>query len=290
MNFLKPNANIVELITNIIQASQKNMQTINIHSQVIDPFSSIIEASLNELDYENWIRSESSRQKQKTLQNAIGRLHQELLGQIIDVDNLGVGQWVDIVCHNKRIIAEIKTKHNTVKKTDLYSVYDELAAALRNPLYNGYTAYYVEIIPAKPISYDTTFTPVDNNTKQPRQTNEKIRQIDGKSFYALLTGEPNALQQMYEKVKNILSETFNLQEAERFNDLFLRAYDINFFLKNECPSIVKLETTKNIQLIEDQKYSANKQLRWKHGNCNFRATIKQLEKNNFKCPTCKTTL
>ena len=59
MNFLKPNANIVELITNIIQASQKNMQTINIHSQVIDPFSSIIEASLNELDYENWLRSKN---------------------------------------------------------------------------------------------------------------------------------------------------------------------------------------------------------------------------------------
>ena len=189
MDFLKENENIEELIVSMINDFRERVESEDIHSQVIDPFSSMIEASLNVLNYENWIRSETSRQRQKTLQNAIGKLHQKLLGNIRGVDDLEVGQWVDIVCHDKRIIAEVKTKHNTVKKTDLYSVYDELKEALNKPRYRDYTAYYVEIIPAKPLKYNEFFTPLDNNTKVARPQRGDIKRIDGKSFYELLTGD-----------------------------------------------------------------------------------------------------
>lgn len=290
MNFLKDDKNIEKLIITMINDFRQRVGSEDIHSQVIDPFSSIIEASVYNLDYDSWIKSETSRQQQKTLQNAIGRLHQKLLGNIQGVEDLGVGNLVDIVCHEKKIIAEVKTKHNTVKKTDLISVYDELEEALNKSIYNGYTAYYVEIIPSKPLQYNKKFTPVDNNTKLPRSENEFIRRIDGKSFYKLLTGDSDALKKMNNKIQEVLVKNFNLQEREQFNKLFLRAYDINFYLKEKCPEISNLERRLNIQLIEVQECSINRKLTWRHDECEFKATVKNLEKDNFKCPECGIAL
>jgi len=290
MEYLKEDENIEELIVSMINNFRKRVKDEDIHSQVIDPFSSMIEASLNKLNYENWIRSETSRQRQKTLQNAIGKLHQKLLGNIIGVDDLGVGNWVDIVCHDKKIIAEIKTKHNTVKKTDLYSVYDELKEALNKSTYADYTAYYVEIIPAKPLKYNEVFTPLDNNTKVARPERADIKRIDGKSFYELLTGDPNALEKMYSKIQEILSNKFDLQEAKYFNKLFLRTYNIDFLLREKSPEISNIESEKNIELIENEECSINRKLTWKHNNCEFKASIKQLQKDAFKCPTCNNII
>jgi len=290
MDFLRGDENIEELIISMIDDFRKKVESEDIHSRVIDPFSSIIEASLNELDYENWIKAETARQRQKTLQNAIGKLHQKLLGNIIGVVDLGVGNLVDVVCHEKKIIAEVKTKHNTVKKTNLDSVYDELEAALERDEYKDYTAYYVEIIPSKPLKIDETFTPVDNNTKVMKPERDNIRIIDGISFYELLTGDPHALEKMYNKIQDILTNSFDLQEPEQFNNLFSRAYNVKFLLKEKCPDISQIESERNIELIETQECSINRKLTWKHNDCEFEATINQLKKEHFKCPSCSNRI
>jgi hypothetical protein len=290
MDYLKEDENIEELIVSMINDFREGVKDEDIYSQVIDPFSSMIEASLNKLDYENWIKSETSRQRQKTLQNAIGKLHQKLLGSISGVEDLTVGNLVDILCQEKKIIAEVKTKHNTVKKTDLYSVYDELKEALNMPIYEGYTAYYVEMIPSKPLKFNEAFTPMDNNTKVARPEREDIKRIDGRSFYELLTGDSKALEKMNNKIQEILINNFDLQEPEQFKKLFLRAYDINFFLKEKCPKISQIEVEKNIELIETKQCSIKRKLTWKHNNCEFQASIKKLQTTPFKCPTCKIIL
>ncbi|MFW3383490.1 Eco47II family restriction endonuclease [Aliarcobacter butzleri] len=290
MKFLKPEADIKKLITSLINNFNEKIKNKDIHSQVIDPFSAIIEASLNQLNYENWIKSETARQRQKSLQNSIGELHQKLLGCIKGVTDLSVGGVIDIVCDDKKIIAEIKTKHNTVKKTDLSSVYVELENALQKNEFKDYTAYYVEIIPAKPVKYNISFNPIDNNTKKQKTLREDIRRIDGKSFYELLTNDPQALQKINDKIKTILNKEFNLQNSDLFNNLFLRAYDNIFFLKEKSVDINILEKDIGICLIEQKETSISKKLTWKHGNCEFNATIKNLKKESFKCPNCKTKL
>ncbi|WP_010129810.1 Eco47II family restriction endonuclease, partial [Haemophilus sputorum] len=63
--------------------------------------------------------------------------------------------------------------------------------------------YYVEILPVNGKTYDKPFTPSDNKTKTRRPENDRIRQIDGKSFYERVTGNPNALEDLYKMLPEV---------------------------------------------------------------------------------------
>lgn len=90
-----------------------------------------------------------------------------------------------------KIIAEIKNKYNTVsggKLSDLYHTLDKLVMP-KTSIYKGYTAYYVTIIPKSKTRHNKPFTPPDKATGERCPENERIRVIDGASFYDLVTGE-----------------------------------------------------------------------------------------------------
>ena len=224
MKYLRKDENIEELVLELINNFQDKAKEKNIYKNVLDPFSSMIEASINNLDYKNWLKAETARQHQKTLQNEIGNLHQKLLGNIIGVEDLGVGGVVDIVCHQKKILAEIKNKHNTTKGNHKVAIYDDIATLLSKPEYKGYTGYYVEIIPKKPNQFNIPFTPSDNTTKTNRSERADIRKIDGKSFYELLTDDKNAIYDMYDKMSQILVDKLRLKTSNQFVDLLYKAY------------------------------------------------------------------
>lgn len=136
------------------------------------------------------------------------------MGHVHGWENLGIGKSVDLVCHDRKIIAEIKNKYSTVtggKLTDLYSHLDGLVMPIVS-MYKSYTSYYVETIPrpkrSRPQNYDVPFTPSDKATKTRRSSNELIRQIDGQSFYALVTGVPDALEQLYDVIPVVIGDAF----------------------------------------------------------------------------------
>tara|TARA_B100000963_G_scaffold358992_1_gene385054 strand:+ start:3449 stop:4147 length:699 start_codon:yes stop_codon:yes gene_type:complete len=210
-----------KLVLNIL----KDLQTIqtDIHKNVIDPFSSLFEAAVNSYTYDSWINAEVMRQKQKTLTNKIGHLHEELLACIIGVENLAKGLVVDILCEQKSIIAEVKNKFNTTKGNHKKEIYDDLSKLI-DEKYHGFTGYYVEIIPKNPVRYNKQFTPSDNTTKSNRKGRDDIRIIDGYSFYSLLTGDENALFKIHQFVIKKLSEKMNLESIYKFEELFNKAY------------------------------------------------------------------
>ncbi len=203
----------------------KDLQTIetDIHKNVIDPFSSLFEAAVNSYTYDSWINAEVMRQKQKTLTNKIGHLHEELLACIIGVENLAKGEVVDILCEQKSIIAEVKNKFNTTKGNHKKEIYDDLSKLISEK-YHGFTGYYVEIIPKKPERYNKKFTPSDNTTKSNRDGRDDIRIIDGYSFYSLLTGDKNALFKIYHFILKKINEKMNLESIYKFEELFNKAY------------------------------------------------------------------
>lgn len=203
----------------------KDLQKIetNIHKNVIDPFSSLFEAAINSYSYDSWIDAEVMRQKQKTLTNKIGHLHEELLGCIIGVESLAIGQVVDILCEQKLLIAEVKNKFNTTKGNHKKEIYDDLSRLLSGK-YRGFTGYYVEIIPKNPVRYNKQFTPSDNTTKSNREGREDIRIIDGYSFYSLLTGDKNALYKIHQFIIEVIIEKLNLESIYKFEELFNMAY------------------------------------------------------------------
>ena len=76
----------------------------------------------------------------------------------------------------------------------------------KNSIYKGFTAYYVAIIPKKNKRYDIEFTPPDKSKGAKCPSNKFIRQIDGASFYDLVTGEKNALSNLYNILPSVIED------------------------------------------------------------------------------------
>lgn len=202
----------------------------NLHDNVIDPFSATFDAMASEITLEDWIEKEKTRQTQKTLQNAIGGFHEEILGNMNGWSY--INNVVDIINEDKKIIAEIKNKHNTTKGSDKKTLYDNLSNQL-NGKYKGFTGYYVEIIPKKQNVYNLPFTPSDNLNKGNRNANEKIRVIDGKTFYDLASGTNNALHKLYQVLPQVIEKVTHgeindkITSSDLHKSLFSQAYKID---------------------------------------------------------------
>jgi effector-binding domain-containing protein len=220
----EPNA-IDNLVKELYEEYKLALKNNDIHSNVIDPFSALLEASFNQMDYDTWLSAEKARQVQKTLQNSIGTLHENIIGSIAGCSNLSVGRIIDIVCEEKKIIAEIKNKFNTTKGNHKVAIYDDIAHVLSSKE-GQFTGYYVEVIPKKTEGYNKPFQPSDNTIQKgdkKRPLNEKIRIIDGKTFYSLITGEDNAIYQIYDMIQQALQK-LGLETEDTFKELLYQAY------------------------------------------------------------------
>lgn len=204
------------------------------NKNVIDPFGAIFEAP-NFSSHDDWKNAEIARQAQKTIQNHVGVFHQKILGEVNGWQNLGTGGVVDLVCEERGIIAEVKNKFSTVtggKLADQYKSLDGLISP-KHSNFRDYTAYFVNIIPKKPIRSNEPFTPSDKETGNKCPLNERIRIIDGASFYELVTGETNALESLHCVLPSVIEDIyqneygkkeFSIRDKEEFLTYFQLAY------------------------------------------------------------------
>lgn len=212
----------------LISQNAVNDAEISLYRNVIDPFSALFDSLRQEIPLTTWLEQEKARQIQKTMQNAVGDFHQAILGNVDGWKDMGVGSVIDLLNEKRKIIAEVKNKHNTTKGNHKKVIYDDIVHSLASH-YPGYTGYYVEIIRKSKVPYNKPFVPPDNETGLRRPLNESIRIIDGNSFYSLVTGEKNALFELYNALPYVISDILNINPAAFINDinykdLFVRAY------------------------------------------------------------------
>ena len=71
----------------------------------------------------------------------------------------------------------------------------------------------MEILPKNTQVYNTEFTPSEDGVQ--RHFNKRIRKIDGRSFYELVTGDSNSLSNLYKMLPiiicEILEEEFSIE-------------------------------------------------------------------------------
>jgi hypothetical protein len=212
-----------------IKNAKKNKEK-KIYKNVIDPFSALFEASFYDLSLSKWLEREKERQIQKTLQNAIGEFHQKILGSVKGWKDLKMGGVVDLISEKRKIIAEIKNKYNTTKGNHKIAIYDDLKVLIDNK-YIDYTGYYVSIISKCIIN--KPFCPPDNKTKLKRPEDNRIREIDGRSFYELVTGDKLAIKKLYNILPSIISKIMNKDFSKINNDpLFHKFYEQAFIRNN----------------------------------------------------------
>ena len=151
----------------------------------------------------------------------IGSFHQEVASTFNNCMDLGSGGGMDLVNRELELFAEIKNKFNTTKGNHKATLYDDIKSFLKHPEYKGFTGYYVEVIPQKAERYNKPFTPSKDGKKKTK--NERIRVIDGWSFYDLLSGHENTLEEVYAFVLETLSTQYrNIDKG--YKEFFIKAY------------------------------------------------------------------
>lgn len=124
------------------------------------------------------------------MSNALGEFHQKVLG--------GVDGWInhdagyDLECPARRILAEVKNKHNTMNTSNREKVIGDLDTAVRQKG-RGWTGCLVVVVPKRPERYAR------------RITNREVYETDGASFYHEVTGSPNALHDLFDTLCNELT-------------------------------------------------------------------------------------
>jgi Eco47II restriction endonuclease len=223
-------ANLDAAVTNLLKVAQQAKQTARSEfgRNVIDPFSAIFEMSGFNMSYDEWVKAEESRQAQKTLQNFIGGFHQTILGSCHGWVNMNTGNIIDLHNKRKKIIAEVKNKYNTVSGGKLADLYWSLESAVMNKtsVYKNYSAYHVSIIPSSPTKYNKEFTPSDKEKGQRCPFNPLIRQIDGASFYQIVTGDRKALENLFDVLPSVIADItqYDVLDRQKLKGLFKLAY------------------------------------------------------------------
>jgi len=217
----------VNKVIKIIEAAKRDAEK-KLYKSVLDPFSALFHGMTHHLSYKEWIEQEKARQAQKTMQNAIGNFHQEILGSIPGWEDLGTGGGLDVASKKMKIIAEVKNKYNTTKGNHKVELYDAIKVKLKLPEYRDYVGYYVEVIPLGKKKYDKPFTPPDSKTKKCRPTRKNIRVIDGVSFYETASGRKNALQELFEILPRVITDKhkyrLSKREINKYFKLFKKAF------------------------------------------------------------------
>lgn len=203
-------ADLLNAVTGLLKNAQsaKTKASTKFGRNVLDPFSAIFEIAGFDMTFANWKKAEEARQAQKTLQNFIGEFHQTILGSCKDWSNMHTGKIIDLLNTNAQVIAEVKNKHNTISGGKLSDLYWSMESAVmdKTSIYKKYTAYHVAIIPKKKKPYNEPFTPSDKKKGSKCPSNPLIRQIDGASFYELVTGDKNALKDLFNVLPSVIAE------------------------------------------------------------------------------------
>lgn len=191
-SFIRSADALIIAATNAIEKSGDRFQ-----KNVPDPFTSLVIATTLSIDNpDSLVRILTLRSGLQGVSNAIGAFHQSILGS--------VNGWVD---HNagydlenstRKIIAEVKNKHNTMNASNKSGVISELETGIRQKG-RGWTGYLVYIVPRRPIRFINQIS-----------TTRSLYEIDGASFYELVTGREFALRELYFALETHLHDQHNI--------------------------------------------------------------------------------
>ena len=165
---------------------------------VQDPFSLLCLAYIHKASStDDLISLESNRSISSAISSAVGDFHQNVLGSVVGFENHDAGY--DIENPERKILAEIKNKHNTMNKSARTEVESGLTQAVRTR--PGYTGYLVIIIPRKPERYCNKLS-------------KNVYEIDGTSFYSLATDSDSAIHDLYAVVEDLMSNHISSSVSE----------------------------------------------------------------------------
>ena len=183
---------LIDCIGNLHKAylkARNNINKMNFYSNKVDTIKLTFDAKFNNIDEESLIQSEIFRQIDKSINNSIGTFHEQILGGIegYEVGNLS---GFDIKSRDNTLFADIKNKHNTMNSSAAEALFQKLARYAND--YKKAKCYWVQIL-AKSSFCDLWSGEINGK----EYSHSRIYKISGDQFYALLSGQNDALLKLY---------------------------------------------------------------------------------------------
>jgi len=158
-------------------------------NNLVDAFAAASEVAIFKFStYEEWLKTENERQRQKALMNAVGNAHQELIGQLTGFTSYPPSKkcpMPDVVGTRDRqkIFAEIKNKHNTMNSKSAAATYDTMVKFSERSEFSDHVGIVVQIIAEVPKSGHAMWSSFAPGTG--RDAREDLLLMSGRVFYAI---------------------------------------------------------------------------------------------------------
>ncbi len=195
---------LIQCIANLHNAylrAKNNITKGSFYSNKVDTIKLTFDSQFNEIDEESLIQSEILRQIDKSINNSIGTFHEQILGGIkgFEIGNLS---GFDVKAIDDTLFADIKNKHNTMNSSSAEALFQKLARYADT--YKKSKCYWVQIL-AKG-SFCQLWSGEINGKEY---SHSRVYKISGDQFYALVSGEQDALYQLYKSLPKAIQDYLN---------------------------------------------------------------------------------
>lgn len=169
--------------------AKNNISKKTFYANKVDTIKLTFDSKFNGISEDNLIQAEILRQIDKSINNSIGTFHEQILGGIKGYE-VGKLSGFDIKATDDTLFADIKNKHNTMNSSSAEALFQKLARYADD--YKKANCYWVQILAKGSFN---EYWKGDINGKE--YSHSRVFKISGDRFYALLSGENDALLQLY---------------------------------------------------------------------------------------------
>lgn len=177
---------VVSKLINVYEEKKYAFTVQRFYENQVDPIKFLFDSKQFGQSDEEKIKAEISRKIDKSVTNAIGEFHENMLGKINGYKNYSVGHGFDIKADDNSLYADIKNKYNTVKGSNLPDLYRDLIRYVDSSDNKDAKGYWVQMI-SNGSSFNENWVIPSHNLSDPR-----IFRCSGDKFYELLTGDSEA--------------------------------------------------------------------------------------------------
>lgn len=204
--------NCIETLYNSYKKAKSKISKTKFYKNKIDTIKLTFDSKFNDLSEEELIKAEISRQIDKSVNNAIGSFHEQILGGIKGYE-VGKLSGFDIKANDNSLFADIKNKHNTMNSSSSESLFQKLSRYADDYRAQNARCYWVQILATK--SFNEKWFSVINGKEY---SHSRVYKISGDQFYSMLTGEKDAFLQLYKAlpigIEDFLKTLNTLNEEE----------------------------------------------------------------------------
>lgn len=234
VNFI-PDQHLLDCIKNLFKAylrAKNNITKRSFYKNKVDTIKLTFDAKFNDINEDDLIQSEILRQIDKSINNSIGTFHEQILGGIEGYE-VGFLNGFDIKATDNTLFADIKNKHNTMNSSSAEALFQKLARYADD--YKKAKCYWVQIL-AKG-SFNENWRGEINGKEY---SHSRVFKISGDQFYALLSGQNDALFQLYKALPSAIKDY--LESVEKDDSI----------IENSALDEIASETEKSKRSILDQ--------------------------------------